>query len=102
MLTQNKVRSFVPDFIFWGFDGAHYRLVFVDPKGMAHDEPRNKIAGYQRLFEEKGKPKAFAHGDMTVSVHLCLYNRRRDRGAEGDDRRFWFDDPQALFESVFT
>ena len=100
--TQNKVRSFVPDFIFWGFDGAHYRLVFVDPKGMAHDEPRNKIAGYQRLFEEKGKPKAFAHGDMTVSVHLCLYNRRRDRGAEGDDRRFWFDDPQALFESVFT
>jgi hypothetical protein len=99
--TQNKVRSFVPDFIFWGFDGKNYRILFVDPKGMVHDEPRNKIAGYKRLFEANGKPKTFTHGDITVSVHLCLYNRRRDRGAEGDDRRFWFDDPQALFDSVF-
>lgn len=98
---QNKVRSFVPDFIFWGFDGKHYRLLFVDPKGMVHDDWRNKVAGYKRIFEENGKTITFTHGDLTVSVHLCLYNRRRDRGAEGDDRRFWFDDPQALFESVY-
>lgn len=98
---QNKVRSFVPDFIFWGFDGEHYRIVFVDPKGIVHDEWRNKVAGYKQLFEEQGQPKTFIHGDATVSVHLCLYHRRRDHGAIDDECRYWFDDPQTLFESVF-
>lgn len=99
---QNKVRSFVPDFIFWGFDGTFYRILFVDPKGMVHDDWLNKLAGYKRLFEEQGKPKTFTHGDMTVNVHLCFYNRRRDRGAEGDGGCYWFDNPQELFESVFA
>ncbi|MDV7396700.1 hypothetical protein RZS08_35210, partial [Arthrospira platensis SPKY1] len=99
---QNKVRSFVPDFIFWASDGNSYRIVFVDPKGMMHEDWRNKLAGYKRLFEEDNKPKIFSHGDQSISVHLCLYNRRRDQAAEGDDKRFWFDNPQTLFETVFS
>jgi hypothetical protein len=99
---QNKVRSFIPDFIFWGQSGNEYRIIFVDPKGMVHDDWRNKVAGYKRLFEEDGKPKSFTLEKLKVSVHLCLYNRRRDRGAEGDDSRFWYDDPKKLFHEVLS
>ena len=99
---QNKVRSFIPDFIFWGAKGNAYTIVFVDPKGMVHGENwQNKIAGYKRLFEKDGMPIEFAHGDLTLSVRLCLYNRRRDRAAEGDDTRFWYDNPVTLFAEAF-
>ncbi len=99
---QNKVRSFIPDFIFWGAKGNSYTIVFVDPKGMQHEDWRNKVAGYKRLFEKDGVPLEFAHGDLTVSVRLCLYNRHRDRGAEGDDARFWYDNPVSLFTEAFS
>lgn len=98
---QNKVRSFIPDFIFWGAKGNHYTILFVDPKGMQNEDWRNKVAGYKRLFEEADAPKEFTHGDWSLSVRLCLFNRRRDRGAEGDDSRLWHDNPNALFKDAF-
>ena len=98
---QNKVRSFIPDFIFWGAKGNAYTIIFVDPKGMQHEDWRNKVAGYKRLFEKDSKPQQFPHGEWTLTVRLCLYNRRRDRGAEGDDARFWYDAPSTLFKEAF-
>jgi len=97
---QNKVRSFIPDFIFWGAKGNRYTILFVDPKGMQNEDWRNKVAGYKRLFEDANAPKEFTHGDWTISVRLCLYNRRRDRGAEGDDTRFWYDNSCELFNDA--
>jgi len=98
---QNKIRSFIPDFIFWGAKGNSYTILFVDPKGMQHEDWRNKVAGYKRLFEKDHKPQRFTHGDWTLSVRLSLYNRHRDRGAEGDDSRFWCDSPATLMRDCF-
>lgn len=99
---QNKVRAFIPDFIFWGAKEGKYRMLFVDPKGMQNEDWRNKVAGYKRLFEEADKPRYFEVNKFSLSVHLGLYHRRRDRGAEGDDSRFWHDNPAALFKAVFN
>jgi len=100
---QNKVRSFIPDFIFWGAKGSDYTVLFVDPKGMELSQDwRNKVAGYKRLFETDQTPKTFTHGEWSLSVKLCLYNRRRDRSAEGDDTRFWYDAPTALLKEGFN
>lgn len=98
---QNKVRSFIPDFIFWGAKGNAYTILFVDPKGMQHEDWRNKVSGYKRLFEKGQLPKEFSHGDSSLTVRLGLYNRRRDRSTEGDDTRFWHDNPASLFAEAY-
>jgi len=98
---QNKVRAFIPDFIFWGAKGKDYTILFVDPKGMQHEDWRNKVAGFKRLFEDKGKPMQFPQKDFTLTVRLAMFNRRRDRSSEGDDSRYWHDNPSSIFSEVF-
>ncbi len=71
---KNEYRRFLPDFVFWMCKGNEYRIVFVDPKGMAYSSSLRKIDGYKKLFAGNGGVRFFKHGKWKVSVSLFLYN----------------------------
>jgi hypothetical protein len=64
---QNRIARFIPDFVFWGRKGNRYTILFVDPKGLQNIDWERKVDGFQRHFEDAGKPKVFQQGDMEVS-----------------------------------
>ena len=98
---QNRMARFIPDFIFWGQKGSRYTLLFVDPKGLQNIDWERKVDGFQRMFEEAGKPKVFAHGDMEVTVRLVLFTNNRGLVPEGSYKRYWQDDVKQMFREVF-
>lgn len=98
---QNRIARFLPDFIFWGQKGNRYTLLFVDPKGLQNIDWERKVDGYQRLFEEKGKPRVFAHGDIEVTVRLVLFTNNRGLVPEGSYKRFWHDDVKQMCRDAF-
>lgn len=99
---QNRIARFLPDFIFWGQKGNRYTLLFVDPKGLQNIDWERKVDGYQRLFEENGKPRVFAHGDIEVTVRLVLFTNNRGLVPEGSYKRFWHDDVKQMCREVFA
>ncbi len=94
----NDYRCFCPDFVFWMCKGNEYHIVFVDPKGTVHDSAYHKIDGYQRLFEENGKPKQFKYRGLNVRVRLWMFNKNSGNVPE-QYRRFYIDSPDRIFES---
>lgn len=48
--TQNRIRDFHPDFVFWLVKGKAYTILFVDPKGMKIGDYQYKIDGYAEHF----------------------------------------------------
>ena len=99
--SQNRVRKFKPDFVFWGQQGEDYTILFVDPKGMKHIDWEQKVDGYIRLFEQDGVTKTFETEGVRVSVRLSLFTRDRNHAPEGSYKRFWMDKPQDLFRFGF-
>ena len=57
--SVNVYRRFLPDFVFWMCRENEYRIVFVDPKGMAHASAYRKLDGYSKLFRENGQCRTF-------------------------------------------
>jgi len=98
---QNRMARFIPDFIFWGQKGKRYTLLFVDPKGLQNIDWERKVDGFQRLFEEDGKPKVFAHGDIEVTVRLVLFTNNRGLVPEGSYKRYWQDDVKQMCREAF-
>lgn len=98
---QNRIARFLPDFIFWGQKGNRYTLLFVDPKGLQNIDWERKVDGYQRLFEENGKPRVFAHGDIEVTVRLVLFTNNRGLVPEGSYKRYWHDDVKQMCRDAF-
>jgi len=97
---SNRIRRFLPDFIFWLQKGDQYAIVFVDPKGMQQTNYQYKVDGYRDLFcDEAGKPKVFHHNGFNVRVYLLLHTEDANRAPSGY-REHWFDNPKAIPEQL--
>jgi len=99
---SNKFRKFKPDFIFWISKGNDYFIVFVDPKGISHTEFEHKVDWFRKFFEDNGKPKIFYYGEnekLRIRVFLLLYTQDVNKLPEGY-RRYWFDNPEAIFKLI--
>jgi hypothetical protein len=94
---SNRIRRFLPDFIFWLQKGDQYAIVFVDPKGMQQTDYQHKVDGYRALFWENGVPRVLRYNDLTVRVFLLLYTKDANGAPEGY-REHWFDCPGKLAE----
>jgi hypothetical protein len=95
--TQNKMRDFHPDFIFWLAKDSKYTILFVDPKGIRDIGWTYKVEGYKDLFLENGKRKTFKHGKQNVQVALTLYTDDSNQ-VPAEYRDFWYDSPKRIFE----
>jgi type III restriction enzyme len=99
---QNRIARFIPDFLFWGQKGNSYTILFVDPKGMEQIDWERKVDGYRGLFESPtGELRTFSHERLQVSVRLSLFTKDRNVCPEGNYKRFWMDNPAALFKTAF-
>ncbi len=97
---SNRIRRFLPDFIFWLQKGQQYAVVFVDPKGMLQTNYQYKVDGYRELFwEEAGRPRVFPYEGFEVSVHLLLYTEDANRAPAGY-REHWADRVEAIPERL--
>lgn len=94
--TQNKMRDFHPDFIFWLAMNSHYTILFVDPKGIRDIGWTYKVEGYKDLFLENGTRKTFKHGKLNVQVALTLYTDDSNQ-IPAEYRGFWYDSPKMIF-----
>ena len=93
---KNDYRRFLPDFVFWMCRGSEYRVVFVDPKGLAHAASYYKIDGYRKLFWQHGQAiRRFKHGKWRVSVELFFYNPTDEPLTAY--RQHWLGDPAGIF-----
>ncbi|HRQ33646.1 MAG TPA: hypothetical protein PLM89_11150, partial [Anaerolineales bacterium] len=97
--TQNKMRDFHPDFVFWLAKDSKYTILFVDPKGIRDISSTYKVEGYKDLFLENGKRKTFKHGKQNVQVALTLYTDDSNQVSAGY-RNFWYDNPKRIFEQI--
>ena len=91
------LRQFHPDFVFWMCRGDEYRIVFVDPKGMAHADSFRKLDGYAELFKDGAKLREFRReGWRKVTVALLFYNTEAGK-APREYRSYWTEDPSDIF-----
>ena len=91
---SNRMRRFLPDFVFWMQKGAEYAIVFVDPKGMQQTDYQYKVDGYRELFwdDDSNSPRTFHHKGLTVRVYLLLYTTDYHQ-APIRYQVHWFDNP---------
>lgn len=95
--TQNKMREFHPDFIFWLAKETKYTILFVDPKGFRDIGWTYKVEGYKDLFFDNGKQKISEFGQLNVKVALKLYTGDSNL-VPSEYRDFWYDSPKRIFE----
>lgn len=101
---KSMYRRFYPDFIFWLCRADHYRIVFVDPKGMAHTNYQYKANGYAKLF---GKPRNADHRitpdpfitarKWNVDAKLLLFASSKDEKPDEEYKEYWTQDPADIF-----
>lgn len=97
---SNRIRRFLPDFIFWLQKGDKYVIVFVDPKGMRQADYQYKVDGFRDLFGNEAKtPNVFNHNGLTVRVHLLLYTEDANR-APVEYHEHWFDRPDKIGQCI--
>lgn len=66
--------KFYPDFIFWIKLKNKYKIVFVDPKGLAHEQnPVEKINGFKKIFSKS--LYKFDKIEQNIEIQLYYYNR---------------------------
>lgn len=88
---SNRIRRFLPDFVFWLQKGDRYAIVFVDPKGMRQADYQYKVDGFRDLFRDgEREPDVFIYKDLVVCVHLLLYTEDANR-APIEYQEHWFD-----------
>jgi hypothetical protein len=98
--TQNKIRQFHPDFIFWLVKGGQYTLLFVDPKGMNATGYQHKIDGYKELFRDgDGGFREFEHNGYSVRVALALFTADANQ-APLEYLAYWYDNPETILRKL--
>ncbi len=97
--TQNRIRDFHPDFVFWLVKGNAYTILFVDPKGMKIGDYQYKIDGYREHFRDAENYHIIPYGDYKVRVALLMYHDGPERPAQGYEA-YWCDSPQAMVQAV--
>ena len=96
--TQNRIRDFHPDFVFWLVKDDRYTILFVDPKGMTASGYQYKIDDYKKLFRtEKGDYHEYRYGNYKVRVALAMYTPDANVASQGY-RDFWYDSPKTLLK----
>ena len=99
--TQNKMRDFHPDFIFWLIKDNQYTILFVDPKGIRDIGWTYKVDGYKDLFrDEKGDYKTFKYEQYSVRVALSLYTDDSNQ-VPAAYQEYWYDNPKRILEMNF-
>lgn len=69
----NTEYKFYPDFIFWIKLVDKYKVVFVDPKGLTHEEnPIDKINGFNNIFNKSSYN--FNSIEQPIEIQLYYYN----------------------------
>jgi hypothetical protein len=96
--TQNRIRDFHPDFVFWLVKGNDYTILFVDPKGMTASGYQYKIDGYKELFRDDSRDyRIFNHNGYRVRVALAMYTADSNQ-APKEYREYWYDHPKAILQ----
>jgi superfamily II DNA or RNA helicase len=98
---SNRIRRFLPDFIFWLQKEDQYAIVFVDPKGMQQADYQYKVDGYRALFWENGAPRVFHYNGLSVRLHLLLHTEDANRAPAGYCDH-WFDNSKKIAECVIV
>jgi len=99
--TQNRMRDFHPDFVFWLVKGNAYTILFVDPKGMKIGDYQYKIDGYRELFCDARGCRVFPYGGYQVQVALLLYHDGPERPPQGF-AAYWCDSPQEMLKRLIS
>jgi len=99
--SQNKMRDFHPDFIFWLKRWNDYFILFVDPKGMKNADYQYKIDDYKKIFvdTQTRKLKIFPHRGMNVRVALAMYNKDASEASQGYSD-YWYDHPKQILKHL--
>ena len=99
--SQNKMREFHPDFIFWLKRWNDYFILFVDPKGMKNADYQYKIDDYQEIFKEHdtGALRVFPYGGMNVRVALATFNPDASESSQGYND-YWYDSPKGILKQL--
>ena len=97
--SQNKMRDFHPDFIFWLKRWNDYFILFVDPKGMKNTGFEYKVDGYKDIFWSEGKMKIFPHRGLNVRVALAMFNPNASQSSQGYSD-YWYDQPKQILKHL--
>lgn len=99
--SQNKMREFHPDFIFWLKRWNDYFILFVDPKGMRNADYQYKIDGYKELFvdDATGSLRAMQHNGLTVRVALAMHTEDANQSPK-EYQEYWFDSPGGILQRL--
>jgi len=99
--TQNKMREFHPDFIFWLKRWNDYFILFVDPKGMQHTDYEHKIQGYEEIFRDRETKqlRRFPYNGMNVRVALAMYTSDANK-ASPKFSDYWYDSPRGILKRL--
>ncbi len=99
--TQNKMRDFHPDFIFWLKRWNDYFILFVDPKGMQNTGYEYKVDGYKDIFWENGKMKSIPYRGLNVCVSLAMFNPKASQSPQGYND-CWYDHPKQVLKKLIA
>ena len=99
--TQNRVRDFHPDFVFWLVKDKTYTILFVDPKGMTASNYQHKIDGYKELFRDgqTGAYHVFKYNGFKVKVALALYTTDSNQAPQ-EYKEYWYDTPKGILQRL--
>jgi hypothetical protein len=99
--SQNKMRDFHPDFIFWLRKKDDYFILFVDPKGMQNAGYQSKVDGYKDIFTDiaTGNLKVIKYNGLNVRVALALHTDDANKADLGY-KVFWYDSPEGILAQL--
>ena len=99
--SNNMLRKFKPDFIFWLCKDKNYYILFIDPKGISHTEFGYKVDGYEKIFRnEDNSIKVFHEHNFRITVHLNLYTKDVTELPQRMYREYWFDNIHKSISSL--
>ena len=70
--VAQEMRKFYPDFIFWIKRESEFEIIFIDPKGLTHEQnPRDKAQGFREIFDNAD----LSYQGQKVGSKLIYYNK---------------------------
>jgi hypothetical protein len=100
--SQNSLRIFKPDFIFWLCKDKDYYILFLDPKGISHIEFGYKVDGYEKIFKENSLVKTFQEHGFQIKVFLNLYTEDTSKVPTRMYNEYWFDNIHKSISNLLT
>jgi hypothetical protein len=102
--SENKIRDFHPDFIFWLVKDKNYTILFIDPKGFRDIGWTYKTQGYEDIFISKETKdfREFDYKGYKIKVVLKLFAKDENQIVKGliDFRKYWIDNINTLLTEL--